>query len=525
MWNVKLTSDKWYCNDKVYVRGYAYVATQGNEICLQGKEFADYLDVPTEREWQQRISECNGLFAVVRNAQDWSDAALDASRIYPLYYRMQQDMLFIVDNPYLLLQKGDVEDSESIEEYMAMAAPASGKTLVENISQIKPAHYLCSDNTQKPFYRYLVRYSELEMPTMDIFESILQRVFERVLQFVNGNQIVVPLSGGNDSRLILCMLRRLNYKNVICYTIGRPDNWEKKIAEKVAKQLRYPIFYIDTTTAEACSLISTDNTEFIDYSLFIGNLGNFVWLFEFPAIHFLQERGVLQPNAVFIPGHSADFNAGSHLQKGCISEIDSIRYLTSAMMYDNCEYQGRRIKRQIENYISCHIKERYTSWSVYQSFIFQNRLPHNINNSARIYEYFGYDVCLPFWDREFLELFRKMPYEGLKECCFYTNFICNRIFTPLGVNFFQTKHPISFYRKQKIRKRLKALLPAQLTHTLAHLSDTIGEYELMQPLLKELIENGKYKTERDFCSNNQVIRDWYLMKVRQLLEKLNSSVE
>lgn len=518
MWNVNLTSNKWYCNGRVYVRGYAYI-TKG--VCLQGKELADYLDVPTETEWQHRIMISNGLFAVIRNAHDWSAAAVDASRIFPLYYRLAQDKLRISDNPHLLLQAGDIEDADAIEEYMAMAVPMAGKTLVKDILQVKPAHYLCSDITQKTFYSYLVRRSELKSPSMDVFDIVLQGVFERVLHFVNGRQIVIPLSGGNDSRLILCMLRRLNYLNVICYTVGRPDNFEKQIAEKVAKQLNYPIFYVDTTTMEAHSLVSSDRVHFINYSSFIGNLGNFVWLFEYPAIHYLQKKGVLQPDAVFIPGHSADFNAGSHLQKGCISEIDSIRYLTSAMMYDNCEYQGRHIKRQIESYISCYIKEGYTSWSVYQSFIFQNRLPHNIDNSARIYEYFGYDVCLPFWDREFLEVFRKMPYEGLKECCFYTNFIRNRIFAPLGVDFSQTKLPLSFYRKQKVRKRLKSLLPTQLIHTLANLSDTIGEYELMQPLLKELIENGKYKTERDFCSNNQVIRDWYLMKVRQLLEKLN----
>lgn len=515
MWNIHLTSDKWYRNERVSVRGYAFDA-KGQ--LLMGETFAAYLDVATEKEWQCRVQQCNGLFSCIRSDTDWSAAAVDSSRIYPLYYRQDIEGLTMTDEPYQLLRVGDVEDEDSVNDYMAMAAPEEGKTLVKGIMQVKPGHFLCADLMQFPYYQYTSKSEELEMPTEGAFADMLFCVFRRMVQSVQGRQIVIPLSGGNDSRLILCMLRKLNYENVICYTVGRPANDEKQIAEQVAKQLGYPLYYIDTTSQEACDLISTSDEQFERYYRFIGNLGNFVWLFEYPAICFLRKMGVLEPNAVFVPGHAADFNAGSHLRKGCVSCCNSVHYLTSAIVYDNCEYDGIRIRPKVLRYMQKGVRGGYTRWSVFQSFIFQNRLPHNINNSARIYDFFGYDVRLPYWDRQFLESFRRMPYTGLEDCNYYITFVEKHIFSPLKVDF-PTKHPkTSFYRWQKVRKRLKALLPARIVHKRAHLVDSIGEHELMRPLLMDLINNKVYKNENVYRSNNQVIRDWYLMKVREQLK-------
>lgn len=515
MWDIHLTSDKWYRNERVSVRGYAFDA-QGQ--LLMGETFVAYLDMTTEKEWQCCVQQCNGLFSCIRSGTDWSAAAVDSSRIYPLYYRQNADGLIITDDPYKLLQAGDVEDEDSVNDYMAMAAPEEGKTLVKGIMQVKPGHFLCTDLTQLSYYQYTSKSEELEMPTEGTFADMLCSVFRRMVQSVQGRQIVIPLSGGNDSRLILCMLRKLNYENVICYTVGRPANDEKQIAEQVANQLGYPLYYIDTTSQEACDLISMSDRKFDQYYRFIGNLGNFVWLFEYPAICLLRKMGVLEPNAVFVPGHAADFNAGSHLRKGCVSSCNSVHYLTSAILYDNCEYDGIRIKHKVQQYIQDGVHKGYTRWSVFQSFIFQNRLPHNINNSARIYECFGYDVRLPYWDRQFLESFRRMPYAGLENCNYYTTFIRKYIFIPLGVDFPAKQPKAFFFRYQKVRKRLKALLPASMVHKRAHLVDSLAEHELMRPLLHELIANKVYKNENVYRSNNQVIRDWYLMKVRALLK-------
>lgn len=43
------------------------------------------------------------------------------------------------------------------------------------------------------------------------FETALDRVFQRLIDYAEGRTLVVPLSGGYDSRLIAVMLKRLGY--------------------------------------------------------------------------------------------------------------------------------------------------------------------------------------------------------------------------------------------------------------------------------------------------------------------------
>lgn len=521
MLQLKLTSNKWFRYADVAVRGYAY---NEENVCMEGETLAAYFCVHSEQEWNRRLQNCNGLFSVVSYAPDWQAAAVDPSRIYPLYYRLTEEGLLLSDSPYTLLQTNDKLDSVAVAEYGAMAVPMAGKTLVQGLLQVRPGYYLLADGRQCAFWQYTVRQTELHYPSDEEFNGMLQEVFCRLIKSVRGRQLVIPLSGGNDSRLILCMLHSLGYTNVLCYTIGRPGNWESNIACKVATALGYSICQIDTTTPEARSSIAPANgsgeRSFEHYYRFIGNLSNFVWLFEYPAILQLQSMGKLSPDAVFVPGHTADVFAGSHLRKGCVSDKSSVRYMTSALIYDSCEYEGKNIQTYVKQYLWQQIQSGYTHTSAYQSFIVQNRLPNNINNSARVYEFFGYDVRLPFWDQKFVEMFRRMPYSALKNCSLYTHFVRTQVFSPLGVDYPQKAYPSSFFFLQKLKKRFKKLLPSSWVHAKAHLTDIIGEHELMQPLLRELVQNGVYQDDKHYYSNNQVIRDWYLMKVKQELHNL-----
>lgn len=515
MWKLQLISDRWQHTPQGAVRGYAY--TPDGQF-LQGADLAEYLTVDSPQEWQRRIAGCNGLFAAI-HCGTFCAAAIDSTRISPLYYRCLDGDILLSDDPHTLLRPGDQTAPEALEAYYAMAAPFEGTTLVQDLLQLRPGHILHADGTQTAYYTYATRPEELHMPTFDEFEDALNAVFRRLIDSAGGRQIVIPLSGGNDSRLILSMLHRLGYANVLCYTVGRPDSYDCTIATQVAALLGYPIYQINTTEPWAQALIDPSDPQFLRYTRFVGGLTNFVWLFEYPALIALRKRGRLAPDALFVPGHAADFNAGSHLRKALVTRHNSPAYLASAIAYDGCEYEGYRIQSLAKSYFRDLLRQGYTSYSAYQSFIFRNRLPHNINNSARIYEFFGYDVRLPFWDRDFLETFRRMPYDALRDCTFYVDFVRTRIFLPLRIDFPASTHSALFYLRHKLRHRLKRFLPASFLHARAHLVDTIGEHELLQPLLRDLIHHGVYPDDRHYLSNNQVIRDWYLMQVRLLLEK------
>lgn len=506
----------WVHESAVSATGYAYV--NGNGL-LEAAQLIHFFDVADESEWLEKLCQCNGIFSVVCHNNKFKAAAIDSTRIHPLYYRITKEQIILTDDPYTLIQKGDAEDEDAVRAYTVSGATFEGTTLVKGISQIKPNHYLLPDGTQKKYYTYTTYLYEIHTPTYMGMHAMLNRVFQRLIQRLDGRQVVIPLSGGYDSRLVLCMLKRFGYQHVVCYTVGRPNNIESRIAQKVAQQLGYKWYDIDTTQEELQKLISPQSTDFQKYYTYLGGLCNFVWLFEYVAITSLKKRDILKEDAVFIPGHTADVHAGSHLTKACIHKKDTIYYLTSSLLYDSFEYPGQKqMYSYIRNYFKSQKRNNIADWSLFQSFIAQNRLPHNILNSARIYEHMGYEVALPFWDKEFIELFRTMPYEALLNKSFYTNYVRTQIFQPMQVDYQAPKHSIWYYYGMKVRKRIKSLLPTNIAHRFVLLQDTLGEKELSKSLLEELVQKKVYQTESQALSINQIIKDWYLLKVRECLQ-------
>ena len=56
--------------------------------------------------------------------------------------------------------------------------------------------------------------------------------------------IYLALSAGDDSRLVLCMLKRLKFQNVTCFSYGLHNNWESALAKKIAERLGYKFIFI-----------------------------------------------------------------------------------------------------------------------------------------------------------------------------------------------------------------------------------------------------------------------------------------
>ena len=67
--------------------------------------------------------------------------------------------------------------------------------------------------------------------------SIIDNIFENIIKKANNRPIWIPLSGGLDSRLVLCKLHEKGYTNLNCFSYGLKNNSECLIAEKIAKAL------------------------------------------------------------------------------------------------------------------------------------------------------------------------------------------------------------------------------------------------------------------------------------------------
>ncbi|MCQ2350843.1 MAG: asparagine synthase C-terminal domain-containing protein [Paludibacteraceae bacterium] len=497
---------KWYHDKYISVTGYCYA----NGNLLTDKGLADYFCITDTDILLEKLRTANGIFSFIIDTPDFKATSVGDTRIYPVYYKEDTDGLQISNDFRNLLSKSDKLSDFAVQFYKASSFTPAGLTLIDGIKQVKPFHLLVrsNNNTSEFCYKTYLHLAEEEQSMTECqIMKIIDNAFKRTIDSVNGRQIVIPLSGGYDSRLIACMMKLNGYENVICYTIGAKESQECSTAFKVAKQLGFRIYLINPADADAKELFST--SEFRQYSSFTGGLTNFLWLYEFFAIKKLKSLGVLEDGAVFIPGHSGDFLAGSQLYKSRLTDSSSSQSFCKAILDDRFIYGHNRITdNYVFNQISENISAGYTSISSFNWFTMTHLLTHCINNAARAYLFFDYDVRLPFWDRELLDAFLSLPFTDLKNCSLYRKTLTDNVFNPLQVNFASDLPSVGTLRLQHFKNRIKKLIPSSLTSLLPLKHDITGEWLLAKELVKEF-------SEIKGCSTNELLLKWYLMIVNK----------
>ena len=101
------------------------------------------------------------------------------------------------------------------------------------------------------YFHYYKYFGEIINKNLDEYleelSEVTVKIFKKMLKNIGNRQIIVPLSAGNDSRLVVSILKYLGVKNVKCYSYGSPNNFESSIARIIAKKLDYDWKFIPLT--------------------------------------------------------------------------------------------------------------------------------------------------------------------------------------------------------------------------------------------------------------------------------------
>lgn len=505
-----LSRNRWYEAEGVSVCGFCY--DENNHI-VSGQDLARHFASASDEENLARLLRgANGQFAVVVRREGFCAAAVDRIRSIPLYYSNDA----IGDQPYGLLQELGNFDRIALQEYRACGNTFAGKTLFESIRQV-PAGALVTmtDNRAKTrqYWTMECRKEEERRATADELRERIEQTFQRTKEAIGGRPIAIPLSGGYDSRLIAAMLKRYGIDDAVCYHIGKKGSDEEHFARISAEALGFRYILIDGQELAAEYGDYLEDADFIDYYRRVGDYTNFVWLYEYFGIRRMIEKGDIKSDTVFIPGHSGDFLAGSHIAKGCIAPTSSAMELTLSIVLRSFEYHcSRAVRKNIYNYFKSAMSDGTTAVSAYQWFIMHNRQAQQIVNSTKVYGHFGHDVLLPLWDNCLTDLFRTAPYEQLRNCSLYNDCV-RQIFAEMGL---PTEKAGGTAKPAKLSRLLiKRILPKAIVNRLVHIGDETGEEIMCQPMLRKLVEKGFYPSARHFTSSNEIIKDWYEHKVSQ----------
>ena len=104
---------------------------------------------------------------------------------------------------------------------------------------MRPSEFDAGSNTQR-YYRYVHHYPMQSITEEDLLrfhQGVMENIIDRLIRFAAGRTIVIPLSGGHDSRLIALMLKKVGYPDLVSFSYGRPGNHEADISKQVADSL------------------------------------------------------------------------------------------------------------------------------------------------------------------------------------------------------------------------------------------------------------------------------------------------
>ena len=519
---------RWQSKDGCHVRGFIH--TSKNQF-FTGESLADYfLQANNYFEFIALLKEADGMFSVILVREEKIFFASDRIRTSPLFYALSGQNSIIsdsVDRIHEVRGSWELNQDASIE-FLATGFVTGRETLSKDICQVQAAEAIFIE-PDKIHQRLYATYQTNEADhhsfddLMKGLEGMTGKVFKRLTGSLQGRTAVIALSGGYDSRFIAAMLKRMSYPKVICFTYGREGNPDMMISKKVADTLGFnwiPVVYTEELVQDYLQ-----DDAFYDYVRYTSNWVSMFFMQEYFAIRYLKDKQLIPEDSVFIPGHSADFFAGSQFLKHGISAEDEslkkigkriwdIKYNLYKPHHDTRRVMMARIYKSL-------MEKRYVedarSWSVYEDWDLKEKLAKFIVNSCNIYAWFGFEYRLPFYDVAFQEFFREVPYEYKLDKKLYDSFLVNGLFKEYGLNQPHEIQPAArIQRTASLKRKLKKLIPEALLPSSPSRQDPIFYYEITRILQDDLAEKG-IRINIQGGSYNSLIVQWYIeyLKVSQ----------
>jgi len=419
----------------------------------------------TEEQFIDRLKQLNGFYALIKHTDQQLFAAVDRVRSIPLFYGQKGADFFLSDSAeWVRQQVGNTEmDPLAREEFLLTGYVTGPDTLFPDVKQLQAGEALIvSDNNTEPsismerYYRFIhqntLEASEEEL--LSKLDEVLLNVFKRLIKLADGRTLVVPLSGGYDSRLIVLMLKRLGYDNVITFTYGRPGNKESEISKQVANALGYRWEFIPYSNETWYNWFHSEECK--KYWLMAGGLCTLPHNQDWPAVWEMKKQKIIPDNAIFIPGHTGDFIAGGHIplafdthknlgEKKLINAIQEKHYC----LYDLNKCNGKNLfdKRIINRIELNSYNNAEECANAFEKWEWQERQAKFIINSLRVYEFWDYNWWMPFWDAEFMDYWCRVPLKYRFQKKLYDQYVKQLYSQIVGGNKIHIANPKPFASK------------------------------------------------------------------------------
>jgi len=410
-------------NTTIWIKGYFYSHTIDKivNICKNIKK----------DEISSFIESIDGHFAIVVHKDDFTFIAVDKIRSTPLFFTKIKDNFFIDSDPKNLVNLNSFD--KIIEENARLEIAMSGfvignKTIYKNLHSLKAGEIVIFQGNSYEYLQYYKYFGEIINKSFEDYlkelSEVTLNIFRKMLNKIGDRQIIIPLSAGNDSRLVASILKHLGAKNVKCYSYGTPENFEVKIAKIISQKLDYEWKLIPLThKSEKIFYASKDYKKYLDYS---ETYCSVPYIQSLSTVKYLKNINWINDDAIFINGNTGDFISGGHINLNILdaSKLENIEFRKENILsqliekhfslwgYLKTDLNKNNLKVNLWNEIveGCSdIQKNSNDHLLYEYSEFIDRQSKYVISGQRIYEYYGYNWRLPLWNDEYLLFWQKVP--------------------------------------------------------------------------------------------------------------------
>lgn len=397
-----------------WVRGQAHLENQflGTEVLSD--KFAMVASQNGIAGLDGLVSALNGNWAAVVKSGEWVYLSTDHLRSIQILYRAEGDTLYAFDDMADFRKTHNLEFDEcGVQEYISSGYVYSNRTLFKETYSLQAAERVAVMDGKIEARRYWRYIPNIDKPIVadDALVERIDKTFEasmrRLVESASGKRIVVPLSGGYDSRLIVNYLYKLGMKNVLCYTYGVKNNEESYYSKEIASRLGYEWHYVEYTAENRTALINDPSVD--DCFRYMCNGTNRYCSQEHIALQTLRDKGVLNTsNDVIVPGYYFDYLAGSKVSL----KANNLFAASEMCQWENNFFPKGHFLKSIRAVKAVFNENRDVPGLLfYEGWAWQERLAKFIINNVRDYEYLGFEWRLPLCDRELFALWLTLPYK------------------------------------------------------------------------------------------------------------------
>ena len=380
------------------------------------------------------LSELDGNFSFIYTDQNIICASVDKIGSIPIFYFTRNNHVFISPKTYLL---DHFIDFKNIDEISYLAIKMSGysignNTLYKNLKKLNCGEFLYFDKHKKKlefinYYDYIPLALELDDTEYNYKKKFLDLTFNIFSKLHNyskqkNKKIAISMSAGLDTRLIVSSLKELGAKNLIGFSYGLKNNSEANAAKKLCDFLDIPWQFSEFTNNKLAKVISSK--EFKNFRKKSDTYYSTSDYSDFFAIKDLYENNYLE-NSIIVNGHSGDFIAGGHMlsdlyknkfkdnfyKNGAQAIIEKhFRLWKNLATKQNDEIVEKSLIERMK-LLNINLDHEKKIFGIIENIQLQERQSKHCLSRQRNYENFGLSWALPLWDNDYLEFWKKIPFE------------------------------------------------------------------------------------------------------------------